>query len=296
MCLALQVRVPANVRARERLQRIRPRRRQLVDCANDLRELAGRVVVADDDVARLLVRRDEPELVLQGVEGVLGVEEREVDPRNPDLLECDRDVSPKKHHVVLHEIGPGLEQLESGLRPLGVRDAVPEDGPLGMEHVDGHDRPCAFRVSQCFRHADRAEATRRVPIFEDRQWPIRAMPCEVARERGVEQETVAPVELLVLRYDLRRERELVDECGLGKRSEALAQRGEECLVAMLACPFRERREPLSGDARGIHTEGVLVVGAVPATPHVETRSAKEAPEERLDHAGQRYRGTRDSPQ
>ena len=91
---------------------------------------------------------------------------------------------------------------------------------------------------------------------------------------------MAPVELLVLRYDLRRERELVDERRLGKSSEALAKRGEEWLVAMLACSFCERREPLSGDARGIDAERVLVVGAVPATPHVEPRSAEKAAEER----------------
>ena len=113
-------------------------------------------------------------------------------------------------------------------------------------------------------------------------------PCEVAGERGVEQEAVAPVELLILRYDLRRERELVDEHRIGKGSEALAKRSDERLVAALACSSRGRGT-VRGNACGIHTEGVLVVVAVPATPDVESRSAEKAPEEGLDHAGQRYR-------
>ena len=48
---------------------------------------------------------------------MLGIEEREVDPRNPDLLESDRDISTNADDVVLDEIGPLLEELETVLGP-----------------------------------------------------------------------------------------------------------------------------------------------------------------------------------
>ena len=68
---------------------------------------ARRVVVADDHVACLLMPSDESQLTAYGIVGVLGVEEREVDPREPELLEHDRDVAAEKHDVILDELGHG---------------------------------------------------------------------------------------------------------------------------------------------------------------------------------------------
>ena len=123
-----------------------------------------RVVVADDHVAGPLMRRDEGQLPAHSVVGVLGVEEREVDPREAELLERDVDVAAEEHDVILDEVRPRLEQLEPSPRPVRVGDAVPVDRPLGVQDVDGQDRPGPPRMSRSACAMQIALNPRAVPV------------------------------------------------------------------------------------------------------------------------------------
>ena len=87
-------------------------------------------------------------------------------------------------------------------------------GRLGVEDVDGQDRPGPARIPKRLRHADRAEPTGGTSL-EDRHGPVRRCPAQIAPERGKQEIAVAPVELLTLGHDLRRESKLIHELAIG---------------------------------------------------------------------------------
>ena len=94
---------------------------------------------------------------------------------------------------------------------------------------------------------------------------------------------MAPVELLVLGHDLRREGKLIHELAIGQVAEPLAERRQERLV--LPGLRRELEKALARDPVRIDLERVLVVARVPATPDVDAWGAQESAERGLHASG-----------